>query len=153
VHGLQSVKKGAFPRHISRMKGRLNIKFHAIFDGNGRPMLMCLTASQVSDHIGAKILYPGILDRLQATLIGNNGYDSTKYRAALRGKGITVCILPRRGRMKPAAFCKTQKEHRHKVESMFGLLTDWRRIATRYDRQANIFMAAITIPTILTCWI
>ncbi len=34
---------------------------------------------------------------------------------------------------------------RHKVESMFGKLKDWRRIHTRYDRCAHTFMSAICI--------
>jgi hypothetical protein len=28
---------------------------------------------------------------------------------------------------------------------MFGKLKDWRHIATRYDRRADVFMAAIVI--------
>src|SRR5690554_5177413 len=34
---------------------------------------------------------------------------------------------------------------RHRIENLFARLKDWRRIATRYDRCAHIFMAAITI--------
>ncbi|MBU6419858.1 MAG: transposase, partial [Proteobacteria bacterium] len=33
----------------------------------------------------------------------------------------------------------------HKVENMFAKLKDWRRIATRYDRCAHTFRAAINI--------
>ncbi|MEM9207509.1 MAG: IS5/IS1182 family transposase, partial [Pseudomonadota bacterium] len=31
-------------------------------------------------------------------------------------------------------------------------LKDWRRIATRYDRCADLFMAAITIAAIILFW-
>jgi Transposase DDE domain len=34
---------------------------------------------------------------------------------------------------------------RHKIESVFGKLKDWRRIHTRYDRCAHTFMSAICI--------
>jgi transposase len=44
---------------------------------------MCLTAGQVSDHIGAKILYPVLPDGAGATMIADKGYDSDEYRAAL----------------------------------------------------------------------
>jgi hypothetical protein len=40
-----------------------------------------------------------------------------------------------------------------KIENMFGRLKDWRRIATRYDRRADIFMAAIIIAAIVIWWI
>ncbi|MGB6228998.1 MAG: IS5/IS1182 family transposase, partial [Litorimonas sp.] len=35
----------------------------------------------------------------------------------------------------------------------FGRLKDWRRIAMRYERCADIFMAVITLATIVTFWI
>ena len=116
-------------------------------------MAMCLTAGQVSDHIGAKILYPALPERGGATLIADKGYDSDEYRAALKAKGIKPCIPPRKGRNAPASFSKTTYKQRHKVENMFGKLKDWRRIATRYDRRADIFMAAITIAAIVIWWI
>lgn len=110
---------------------------------------MCLTAGQTSDHIGAKILYPVLPEGIDAILIGDKGYDSDEYRAALRVKGITSCIPPRKGRKAPATYCKSTYKQRHKVENMFGRLKDWRRIATRYDRRADIFMAAITLAAIV----
>ncbi len=114
---------------------------------------MCLTAGQVSDHIGAKILYPTLHEGANATIIADKGYDSDAYRAALKAKGIAPCIPTRNGRKDPASFCKTQYKQRHKIENMFGRLKDWRRIATRYDRRADVFMAAITIAAIVIWWI
>lgn len=114
---------------------------------------MCLTAGQTSDHIGAKVLYPALPDETKATMIADKGYDSDEYRAALKAKGMTVCIPPRKGRNAPASYCKTQYKQRHKVENMFGKLKDWRRIATRYDRRADVFMAAITIAAIVIWWL
>ena len=83
----------------------------------GRPIALCLTAGQTSDHLGAKILYPVLPDGPDITLIGDKGYDSDDYRAALRAKGITACIPPRKGRNSPASFCKIQYKQRHKIES------------------------------------
>ena len=53
---MQSCKKGGVPRHIGRTKGGLNSKLHAVVNDDGKPIIMALTAGQVSDHIGAKIL-------------------------------------------------------------------------------------------------
>ena len=114
---------------------------------------MCLTAGQTSDHVGAKILYPALPDSGRAALIADKGYDSDEYRAALGAKGITSCIPPRKKRKAPAAYCKTQYKQRHKVENMFGKLKDWRRIATRYDRRADVFMAAISLAAIVIWWL
>lgn len=124
-----------------------------MIDGQGRPILMTLTAGQVSDHIGAKILYPSLPEKRGAIMIADKGYDSDEYRDALRAKNITPCIPPRKGRKSPASFCKTQYKQRHKVENMFGRLKDWRRVATRYDRCAHTFFAAILIAAIVIYWI
>ncbi len=66
---------------------------------------MALTAGQVSDHIGAKLLYPALPNA--EVLIGDKGYDSDEFRAALRAKDIKACIPPRSGRNTPATYSKT----------------------------------------------
>ena len=114
---------------------------------------MCLTAGQVSDHIGAKILYPVLPDSSNATMIADKGYDSDEYRAALMAKGIASGIPPRKGRKAPASFCKTQYKQRHKIENMFGRLKDWRRVATRYDRCPKVFMSAIALAATVMFWL
>ena len=148
---MQSCKKGDVPRHIGRTKGGLNSKLHAVVNDDGKPIVMALTGGQVSDHIGAKILYPALPNA--TTMIGDKGYDSDEYRAALKAKGIQACIPPRKGRNAPADYCKTLYKQRYKVENAFNRLKDWRRIATRYDRCADIFFAAITIAAIVIWWI
>jgi len=150
---VQPPKRGALSRHIGRTKGGLNTKLHAVCDGEGRPIAMCLTAGQTSDHVGAKILYPALQDGTAAIMIADKGYDSDEYRAALKAKGLTACIPPRKRRTTPATYCKTKYKQRHKVENMFGKLKDWRRIATRYDRRADVFMAAITLAAIVIWWL
>jgi len=36
---------------------------------------------------------------------------------------------------------------------MFGSLKDWRRNVHRYDRRADVFMAAITLAAIVIWWL
>jgi len=106
----------------------------------------------MSDHIGAKLIYPA-LPKGPARLLGDKGYDSDEFRAALLAKGITPCIPPRKGRKFPANFDKILYKQRHKIENMFGRLKDWRRVATRYDRCAHTFFSAICIAAIVIWWI
>jgi transposase len=148
---LQPGKKGDVPRHIGRTKGGLNSKLHAVVNDEGKPIVMALTAGQLSDHIGAKIIYPQLPNA--KTLIGDKGYDSDEFRAALEARGICSCIPPRAKRKNPADYCKTLYKQRHKVENTFGRLKDWRRIATRYDRCADTFFAAVTIAATVIFWL
>lgn len=86
-------------------------------------------------------------------MLGDKGYDSDAYRAALIVRGITPCIPPRAKRRNPATYCKTLYKQRHKVENMFAKLKDWRRIAMRFDRCAHAFFSAICIAVTIIFWI
>jgi len=129
----------------------MNSKLHAVCDGEGRPVLMYLTAGQVSDYKGAAKL----LDDLPAAkhLLADRGYDADWFRNGLKDKGITPCIPPKKNRKQQITYDKALYKQRHKVENMFGRLKDWRRIATRYDRCAHTFFSAICIAAIVTYWI
>jgi IS5 family transposase len=65
---------------------------------------LLLTEGQKSDHKGAATL---LADLPSATeMLGDKGYDSDAYRAALVKRGIAPCIPPRAKRKNPATYCK-----------------------------------------------
>lgn len=129
----------------------MNSKLHAVTDSKARPVLLLLTEGQMNDHKGAELL----LDKIPKaeTLLGDKGYDSDSFRTALKNKGITPCIPPRKNRKIQHHYCKEMYKKRHKVENMFGKLKDWRRISMRYDRCAHTFFSAILIACIVIWWI
>ena len=129
----------------------MNSKLHAVCDGDGKPLVMLLTEGQMSDHKGAKLM----LESLPATkaLLGDRGYDSNWFRAALAEKGIEACIPSSKSRKVAIPHDKTLYRQRHKIENMFGRLKDWRRIATRYDRCAHAFFSAICIAATVAFWL
>jgi len=129
----------------------LNSKLHAVCDGDGKPVLMFLTAGQVSDYTGARKL----LDDFPAAkhLLADRGYDADWFREGLQEKGITPCIPPKKNRKHQIPYDKVLYKQRHKVENMFGRLKDWRRISTRYDRCAHTFFSAICIAAFVIYWI
>ena len=43
----------------------------------------------------------------------------------------------------------TLYRHRHRIENALARLKDWRRIATRYDRCADLFLSAIALAAAL----
>ena len=112
---------------------------------------MLLTEGQASDHRGAALM----LHRLPRAreLIGDRGYDSARFRQALHARGTTPCIPSTRSRKRPIPHDAQLYRQRHKVEVMFGRLKDWRRVATRYDRCAHTFFAAITLAATVTFWL
>ncbi len=148
---MQPAKKGGIPRCIGRTKGGLNSKLHAVCDSRGRPVRLLLTAGQISDYEGARTLLPDL--PAARFLLADKGYDANWFRDGLIGKGICPCIPPKKNRKHGVNFDKTMYKQRHKVENMFGLLKDWRRIATRYDRCAHTFFAAICLAATVIWWL
>ena len=42
---------------------------------------------------------------------------------------------------------------RHKIENLFGRMKDWRRVAMRFDRWADIFLSACALAAIVLFWL
>ena len=97
----------------------------------------------MSDYTGARRLLPSL--PTATYLIADRGYDADWFRAALKKKGVTPCIPPRKSRRKKPRYSKLLYKQRHKIEIMFGRIKDWRRIAMRYDRCAHTFFSAICL--------
>ena len=114
-------------------------------------MTFLLTAGQVSDIRGAERLLPTL--PAAETLLADKGYDSDRFRAALRQRGISPCIPGRVHRKQPIAYDPDLYKHRNRIERMFGRLKDWRRIATRYDRCAHTFFSAICLAATVLFWL
>lgn len=78
-------------------------------------------------------------------LIADCGSDTDWFIAALKNQGITPCIPPHKNRTIQCRYNKTLYRQRHTIESMFGRIKDWRRIAMRYDRCTHTFFSAICL--------
>jgi putative transposase len=79
-------------------------------------------------------------------------YDSDRLRGFLIERGTQPVIPnnPRRKHLHP--FDAEAYKLRNLIERMFGRLKDWRRIATRYDKLAANFAAAVALAAIVTWW-
>lgn len=129
----------------------MNSKLHAVCDGEGRPIVMMLTEGQMSDHKGAVLLFDALPNAKE--LLGDKGYDSDWFRAALTARGIIPCIPPKSNRKVQYHYDKAVYKKRHMVENLFAKIKDWRRIHTRYDRCAHTFMSTITIAATVIFWL
>ena len=86
-------------------------------------------------------------------LIADKAYASYWMHRSLQQRGIKACIPAPRNRHNLPSHDPILYRQRHRIENMFAKLKDWRRIHTRYDRCADIFLAAITLATIFLFWI
>lgn len=85
-------------------------------------------------------------------LIADKGYDANHFRDLLAKRRTEAVIPSTAARKAPIPFDHIAYRERNLIERMFGRLKDFRRIATRYDKLARNFIAAIAIATIITWW-
>ena len=126
-------------------------KIHVVSDNKGRPCVMLLTPGNTNDHKAAVPCLEAIPP--PAHLIADKGYDSAAFRNWLRKRGTTPVIPPRKSRRVQYRYDKTLYRQRNIIERMFGRLKDCCRIATRNDRSATNFLAAICLAATVTYWL
>jgi len=86
-------------------------------------------------------------------VIADRGYDSNAVRAAINDRGATPNIPPKRNRRFKPPFSPVLYRGRNAIERMFGRLKDFRRIATRYDKLAANFLAAVHLAATVCYWL
>lgn len=86
-------------------------------------------------------------------LIADKAYDADHWRARLARRRIRAVIPNKSNRKRIFPFDVERYKDRNAIERMFGRLKDFRRIATRYDKKAENFMAALCLAAIVCYWI
>ena len=76
-------------------------------------------------------------------LLADKGYDGDAVRQNLLLAGILPVIPPKASRKNPRPYDKALYQARHLIENFFAKLKQYRAIATRYDKRAINFLAAI----------
>ena len=80
---------------------------------------------------------------------GDKGYSSRKIRSYLRRRGIRYTIPRKRNERRTGPFDKVLYRLRNRVERAINRLKQFRRIATRYEKKAENYMAMLHIGSIL----
>jgi len=96
-----------------------------------------------------------LLDLMPATSIlhGDKGYDSNAVRRKIEVRGAAPNIPPKANRRWKNCFSPRLYRDRNAIERMFGRIKDYRRIATRYDRLASNFLAAVCLVATVCYWL
>ncbi|WUL28170.1 IS5 family transposase [Streptomyces sp. NBC_00353] len=168
-HAAGARKKGLRNPGLGRSRGGLTSKIHLACDAVGRPLSFTVTGGNTNDctqfttvmeAIRVPRLGPGRPRVRPAQVLGDKGYSSRAIRAWLRRRGIR-CTIPeradqvrnraRRGSRggRPPAFDRESYKRRNVVERCFNRLKQWRGIATRYDKTAEPYQAAVTLASLL----
>jgi transposase len=121
----------------------LSTKIHTLADALGNPINFFLTGGEAHDLAGADHLLP----TMQAdTLIADKAFDADKrVIEPLTTAGKIVVIPPKANRKVSRDYDRELFKARHLIENFFAKLKQFRAIATRYDKTARNFLAAIQL--------
>jgi transposase len=112
-------------------------------DALGNPVGFHLTGGEAHDLIGADHLLP----EMQAdTLIADKAFDADeRVIEPLAAAGKTAVIPSKANRRSPRRYDRHLYKARHLIENFFAKLKQFRAIATRYDKTARNFLAAVLL--------
>ena len=135
---------------IGRSKGGLSTKIYALVDALGNPLAFLLTPGQAHDLAGADALLPQMA---ADTLLADKAFDADqRVIEQLAAAGKTAVIPPKINRKNPRTYDRELYKARHLIENFFCKLKQLRAIATRYDKTARNFLAAI-YPAASAIWL
>jgi transposase len=139
----------------------ISSKLMAVVDGHGIPLGLLVASAQQAEirlaeptlatiHVSQRRGRPKTRPK---ELVADKAYDSQPFRERLRCRGVRPCIphrrgkRPRRGRKPDLAGYR----ERWRVERAFAWLQSYRRVLVRYERQAVVYQALVTVAAILVC--
>lgn len=147
----------------------MTTKLHLLGDQRCRALSVVISGGEVHDSKMVR----AVLDSVRVPRIGkgrprkrpdrtlgDKGYSYPSCRAVFRERSIAVMIPERsdqrerrkvKGQMggRPRCFDRTVYRNRNVVERCFLRLKQWRRVATRYDKDVSCYHAWITLANII----
>jgi transposase len=98
---------------------------------------------------------PALLEHLPdcAIVHADKGCDADAIRRQIEARGAMPHIPPKANRKWKNCFSPVLYRDRNAIERMFCRLRDFRRVATRYDRNAVNFLAAVCIAAAISYWL
>ena len=138
---------------LGRNQGGFSTKLHLRAEGGGKPITAVLTAGERHEQFALDALMdkgaaprsgrgrPGLHPHRTC---GDRGYSSPPARR-LRQRRIEPVIPTRKDQPRQPGFDKAAYRERNRVERLIRRLKQYRRIATRYEKTARNFLAAVQL--------
>ena len=120
----------------------MSTKIHVAVRGLGCPVAIILTAGQQGDVPQAAALMEG---QKANFVMADTAYDANHFRDRIANAGAIAVIPNNPSRAIKLPLDKALYKERHLVECCFAKLKQFRRVATRYEKTAQNFLAIVTI--------
>ena len=152
-HAAGALKKngGHAAQALGRSRGGLTTKIHAGCRDERTGVAVVLTAGHCHESPVFATVWAQVPPEPPLThAIMDKGYDSNRIREQLLAQDIVPVIPPKSNRTEPIDYDKDLYKLREKVERFFNKLKQFRRIATRYEKLSQTFLAFIHL---VAAWI
>lgn len=117
----------------------------AIADTRGPPVRFALTTGDARDNHLVLTLLSAL--KSGAMLLSDRGFDADWIRTFVSQHGAWANISPRQNRKEAICFSPLYRA-RNLVERFFNKIKQCRRVATRYDKLAVIYLACLQLASI-----
>ena len=146
---------------LGRSRGGFGTKLHLVSDSNGIPLAALVTQGQRHESI----VFEEVMDKVRISqnrgrpvtrprkLAGDKAYSHPRIRLWLAKKGIKAVIPQRsdqirRHKGRPLMFDHRAYRRRNAIERCVGWLKECRRLAMRFEKLAENFLAMVTLAMI-----
>ncbi len=140
-------------------KGGFSTKMHLRCEGKGKPVTFLLTVGERNESVVFEALMEqGAIKRVERgrprirpqRVAGDKAYTGRPIRLYLHHRGIGA-VIPRRSNesRQGVRFDRQAYRERNRIERTINRLKQFRRIATRYEKRAENYLAMLTIAAIL----
>jgi len=119
----------------------LSTKIHAVVDVHGLPVRLVLTPGQASDKTTFPQLIAGL--RLARDVVADRGFFARAIIDLIEAGGATAHIPSQSNVRVRRVVDPDIYRHRNLVERFFNKLKHFRRVATRFDKLARNYLAAV----------
>ena len=123
---------------------------HAVCDGVGQPLVLLLSGGRISDHTGPGCgSAPGRRRASWSSTAATTATSSAPPPGPWRSASPPAATQPQATR----SYYPDTSWHRHRIENTFTQPRDRRRVATRYDRCADLFRADVALAATVSSWL
>jgi len=149
--GSQKKRRNAAENALGRSRGGYSTKIHVVCDAKGIPLGITATPGEKGEapefeNVMNSIPLPIRLKAKRPKAIaGDKAYSSGSIRRWLRLRDIKDVIPTRRNEARNPRFAKRLYRQRNVVERVIGRLKEFRRIATRYDKNKETYLDMLKI--------
>ena len=131
---------------MGRGCGGFGTKVHAAVSGLGLPVRVVLSAAQEADVTHAPALLEGLSPEV---VVCDKGYDCDALVEAIEAAGVKAVVPSRRNRKVQRAVDRDLYRERNLAERFWSRAKQYRRVATRYDKKAQNFLAFVHLASIM----